>query len=271
MGFAMSRPKVLNCCRVFAAEIEALADVWSTSDTTSDQWVPTGRKWGTNSKPIEVKNQNNLRGVAKPGEAINDRCLRAAHEKIVSDLAYALGLPIPPVTLWDRGDAFAGSGRLCAVSAWAFPTPIEWQHQRPKLNAAQLALAGTAASAMRAFDTWVAASDRKADHVLVSDDGDAATLKLAYIDYAFALSYEWIGVVGPQADPRPAWPDGLPVDQAAAEALVSEMERLEEQRIAEIVNRLPPGCFVDGAKDVIIKGLLERRPRLRGWLGLPGG
>lgn len=85
--------------RGFSAELELLADVWSTSAITTDTWNPTGKRWGTSSQPFEVANQNNIRGVAKPGAAINDRCLRAAHEKIVSDLAYVLGLPIPPVVL----------------------------------------------------------------------------------------------------------------------------------------------------------------------------
>lgn len=266
----MSVERPFNYCRMFSTEIEALAAVWSTSVTTSDQWSPTGRKWGTNSRPIEVKNLNNLRGVAKPGESIGDRCLRAAHEKIVSDLAYIFGLPIPPVTLWDRGEGFVADSRYCSVSAWAFQTPIEWPHRRPNLTPAQLVLAGTAAGAMQVFDTWIAASDRKNDHVLVSDDADPTTLKLAYIDHAFSLTYEWMGQAGPQQDPRPAWPD-VPIDLAATRAVLSEIERLDEEQIAEIVNRLPAGCMLDGAKDAIIKGLLERRARLRDWLGLAGG
>jgi hypothetical protein len=260
----------MSYCRQFAPEIEALAAIWSTSAATTDVWTPTGKKWGTNSKPIEVTNQNNQRGVAKPGETIGDRCLRAAHEKIVSDLAYVLGLPVPPVTLWDRGETIAGDGRNCAVSAWAFAKPIEWQHFRAKLTPAQTEMASQAAGAMRVFDTWIAASDRKADHVLVSDDGDSAVLKLAYIDYSFALSYEWVGPARPGADPRPAWPDGVPVANAASQEVLSGIERLDESQIAEIVNRIPAGCFVDGARDAIIKGLFERRSLLKGWLGLPG-
>jgi hypothetical protein len=255
-------------CRVFAPEIEALAAVWSTSNTTGEVWTPTGKGWRTNSRPIEVQNASNIRGVAKPGEKIGDRCLRAAHEKIVSDLGYMLGLPIPPVTLWDRGDPHDGDGRHCAVSAWAFGNPMEWQHIRPHLSAAQLAQAPAAAAAMRAFDTWVAASDRKPDHVLVSDDGDAGTLKLAYIDYAFALSYEWIGVANAPGEPRAAIPDGVGIDAPTLAAVTAAIEAMEERRIAEVVNRVPSGYFLDGAKDAIMMGLLSRQAQLRGWLGL---
>jgi hypothetical protein len=175
------------------------------------------------------------------------------------------------VTLWDRGDAVVGDGRYCAISAWAFRNPLEWQTFRPKASPEQLDLARYAAGAMMAFDTWVAASDRKNDHILVSDDGDLTALKLAYIDYAFALSYEWIGVVAPQAEPRAAFPSDIPVDQTAMNAIVSAIEGLEERQLGEIVNRIPADYYVDGAHDAIIKGLLDRRGQLRGWLGLSGG
>jgi len=253
--------------RSFSKELEALADVWSTSATTSDSWTPTGRKWATNSKPFEVQNQNNVRGVAKPGEIINDRCLRAAHEKIVSDLGFVLRLPIPPVTLWDRGENFVGD-RRCAVSAWAFPKAVEWQHIATQLTAQQIEIAKRGAGAMRAFDTWLAASDRKNDHVLVHDDGDAMKLELAHIDYAFALSYEWTGVCAPQPDPRPAFPTGIDFDRSACLEMAALIEKIEESRIVEIVNRIPQGYFPDGVREVIIKQLLGRRGTLRTWLAL---
>jgi len=250
--------------RDFSKELEALSDVWSTSATSTDAWTPTGRTWNTNSRPLEVQNQNNIRGVAKPGAIINDRCLRAAHEKIASDLAYILGLPIPPVILWDRGENIAGD-RHCAVSAWAFTTAIEWQHIVGRLSPAQIENARRVAGAMRAFDTWLAASDRKNDHVLVRDDGDASRLGLGYIDYSFALSYEWIGVAGKQGEPRQPFPGGIGFDPQAGTEVIEAIERLEESRIMEIVNRIPPAYFPAGVRETIIKELLTRRGTLRVW------
>jgi hypothetical protein len=247
--------------------MEILADVWSTSVISTDTWNPTGKKWDSNSKPIEVSNQNNLRGVAKPGIMINDRCLRAAHEKIVSDLAYVLGLPVPPVVLWDRGEAHAGA-RYTAISAWAFPKANEWHVVKPRLNPAQIEAAKRIAGAMRAFDTWIAASDRKGDHVLVSDDGVTDTISVAQIDYAFALSYEWCGVVSQQAEPRPAFPDGVGFGRDACDEIADRIERLEEPRIVEIIYRIPADYYsaVPGAKDVISLQLVQRRGALKGWL-----
>src|SRR5258707_5886578 len=121
----------------FYAEMEALADGWSTSVLSTDIWNQPGKTWATNSQPVEVVNRNNLRGVAKPGNPIADKCLRAAHEKIVSDLPYVLCLPVSPVILWDRGATHLGE-RYCAISAWAFPKAIEWTHARARLKPRQL-------------------------------------------------------------------------------------------------------------------------------------
>ena len=236
---------------------------------TTDTWSPTGKTWGTNSRPFEVTNQNNLRGVAKPGEGIADNILRAAHEKIASDLAYILGLPVAPVILWDRGESFARQAdRFCAISAWAFSKPLEWQHYRPSATAEQTALAVKAAGAMQVFDTWVAAVDRKDDHVLVSDDENKTALSLAYIDYAFALSYEWTGAAAAQADPRPAWPSGITACPIATNSVVSAIETLDEQAIGDIVKRVPSGYFLGNAQTATIENLLRRREQLRGLFNL---
>jgi len=264
----MTPPDGISFCRRFSKEIEALASVWSNSAMTTDIWHPTGRNWQTNSQPFEVINANNLRGVAKPGAMLADRCLRAAHEKIVSDLAYLLGLPIPPVILWDRGEAHVGD-RNCAISAIAFTKYVEWQRAMPTLTPKQKEMARNAAGGMRAFDTWVAASDRKGSHVLVEDDGDQTKLGLAQIDYAFALSYETlIGRQPRQADPRPAFPDNVNFDVGATAAVTNAILALEEKQIAEIVNRIPARYFIENARDVIISSLFGRRIALKSLLGL---
>ena len=53
-------------------------------------------------------------------------------------------------------------------------------------------------------------------------------MRLAYIDYSFSLSYEWIGVAGPQGDPRAAFPTDVAPDTAAVAATVEAIERIPE-------------------------------------------
>jgi hypothetical protein len=104
--------------------------------------------------------------------------------------------------------------------------------------------------------------------VLVSDDDVEDAISVAQIDYAFALSYEWCGVVRAQPDPRPPFPDGIGFDRAACDEIADSIEKLEELRISEVVNRVPVEYYsaVAGAKDVILSQLVRRRELLKGWL-----
>jgi hypothetical protein len=109
--------------RGFPPEIETLASAWSAIAVTQEAWKPNGRTFGGESQTIGVTN-GARNDVAKPGRILlNDqtRICYAAHEKIVSDLAFHLRLPVPPVVLWERADANATQWRWCSISAWAFP------------------------------------------------------------------------------------------------------------------------------------------------------
>lgn len=103
---------------------------------------------------------------------------------------------------------------------------------------------------------------------IARDDDAKDAIGIAQIDYAFALSLEWCGVVRPPAEPRSAFPDGVGFDRAACDEITDDIEKLEEPRISEIVNRVPVEYFsaIPDAKSVILSELLRRRDALREWL-----
>jgi hypothetical protein len=127
--------------RRFAAATQAIDQTWSSCDSTNDAWAPTGIAWGTNNGPLQVKNAAGVVGVQKPGRDGVTNPYTAATEKIIADLAHQLKLPVPPVTLWDRGQA-AGAPRYVAVSAWAYENTLTWAQAEPGLDAAQKAAPG---------------------------------------------------------------------------------------------------------------------------------
>ena len=254
-------------CRNFQGPAAAVASTWARSVNAPHNWRMGRARWGTNSKPFEVVNEAGLVGVAKPGANVSEPDLpRAAHEKIASDLGFLLELPIPPVTLCDSSSDF--DERYVAVSAWAFSRAVEWQKVVTQLSSSRRDLAVAVSSAMAVFDTWIAASDRKDSHVLVNDDGDDSKLDLAYIDYAFSLTKEWATGNGPVDKMRPA----LPIRSLAPfEALniVDNIEALDDQKITQIVNRIPPDYLPDRRKRIIISNLLSRRAQLRALVAGP--
>jgi hypothetical protein len=145
---------VTTSYRGFSAELESLATQWSATAVATDVWKPNGRTFGGESQTIGVT--NGLRNdVAKPGRALqNDQAkiCYAAHEKIVSDLAFHLKLPVPPVVLWERSDATKAQWRWCSISAWAFPGARKFSEVGAAIPPEYRGRAQLSLSAMVAFD-----------------------------------------------------------------------------------------------------------------------
>jgi hypothetical protein len=115
--------------RHFAATTRAADQLWSSGPSSGDSWTMTGQQWPTNNQPVQVVNGAGQLGVLKPNTLVPSNPYTAATEKIVADLAYLLGLPVPPISLWDRGNA--QNPRYVAVSAWAFENVLTFAPSQP--------------------------------------------------------------------------------------------------------------------------------------------
>src|SRR5207249_599738 len=104
-----------------------------------------------------------LSGYGKPGSSASLARPRAAYEKIASDLAFDLGLPVPPCLLWERPGAGVGQEKHCCVSLVPFQQAWQWRQVRhlPPENLERILLeVKEPMSAMVPFDTWVGNGDR---------------------------------------------------------------------------------------------------------------
>ena len=119
---------------------------------------------------------------------------------------------------------------------------------------------------MSAFDTWVQNEDHKnhAGNLLVSlGTGLDPEPHVAYIDYAYSLSYAWkirgwenaicIAVYDPAISP----------DLSAMSAAVKKIQKLREKAIHDVVGRIPEPFLSVADRDMIIEGLLYRRTALK--------
>jgi hypothetical protein len=254
----MARPSY----RSFAAEVESLGAVWSNTAVTQDVWQDLGPFGASESRPFKVQN-GAMVGIAKPGEKKRDGIPRAAHEKIVSDLAFLLALPVPPVILWDRGET--PQERFVSISAWAFSPALSWDQAFRSLNEKHKAEASEVVSAMLAFETWISAQDRKSDHLLVdvtAEDG----IQLAFIDYAYSLSMSWpvpnaaVGVSGQYVP--------VPKHEGAIHGVTDSILNLDDETIKKIVNRVSADYLSPDKASIIAANLLSRKTTLRGILGV---
>jgi hypothetical protein len=251
--------------RRFAAATRAIDVGWSTCPTSNEVWTPTGVSWATNNGPLQVVNAAGVVGVQKPGVDGVSNPYTAATEKIVADLAYHLRLPIPPMTLWDRGTAL-GPPRYVAVSAWAHEGAITWGQAEPGVTPAQRASLLPWVSAMVPFESWIAAEDRQnAGNMLVAVDPQGEVLG-AWIDYAFSLDYTWKGNHMPGCHVPPAYPAvGAPMTDVMIE-VADMIQGIENALIEGIVNRIPSTYLPRAIADNIILNLQSRRSAVRALL-----
>lgn len=254
--------------RGFPPDVEEIAAEWSASAVTTEQWQPNGRKFGGESQTIGVTN-GKRNDVAKPGRALaNAQICYAAHEKIVSDLAYQLRLPVPPVILWDRADAKAQEWRWCSISAWAFPGARKFAELGATIPAASRGRSQQSLSAMVAFDCWVGVEDRNNDNLVVDADYKSEQ-PTAHIDYSWSLSHNWTKGNFPRAGTLHQYCTplgGLLRDEMKATA--DQIAGLDKGTIQMIVSRIPGEFLPKDCAELIIEGLVTGQQAIHGALGL---
>jgi hypothetical protein len=149
--------------RGFSPELEAIAAAWFERVSSADWWPPNGKPVAASTCGVwRSTNAHGVEAAIKPARTYGIGARAAAHEKIASDLAFVLGLPVPPVLLLQR----PSPPRWCAVSAWAFS---EAQPLAPGASLPTRAV--SALAALAAFDFWIGAADRSLRNVVVDGEG----------------------------------------------------------------------------------------------------
>lgn len=216
------------------------------------------------------------RGYLKPATAHGDegRHCRAAREKIASDLAFELALPVPPALLTERVARPLGCTPWVVVSLIMYPHQWSWKDVRglaieeTPLGAA-MAGALSRCSPLLALDTWLDQTDH-ADHpeniVWGYNPARIADSCILFLDYANSLGFngQWNNG-GWRNVQRAPWPPRLMEHLAdgALKPTIAKIETLPEETVREIVNRIPDGYLPVDQKAVITEGLIGRRPLVR--------
>ena len=252
--------------RNFDPEVEKLATEWAASACTEAEWEDLGPFGATESKPFRVaRRSDGTVGLAKPGRKSNDSTARAAHEKIASDLAYHLGLPVPPVILWDRCRDDV-SVRHVSISAWAFSPALTWPEVQAALTPDQRLQVARCASAMMAFESWISADDRKADHLLLNAVEPDGHVQLAFIDYAYSMSKSWQGSEAAKGHASSFLP--LDRNEEALHEVADRIVGFDKALIEHIVSRVPGHYVSEKQRDVVLSNLVSRSRRLMSILGV---
>jgi len=232
------------------------------------------------------------RAYLKPGESrgshhrlnIAQQKARAACEKIASDLAYELDLPVPPAVLSQRS---ALQDQWCeeevVISLVMYPRQWSWAQVKAvhgesggaSPTDAALEKAFAECTPMLAFDTWVGQRDHEyTRHNIVwgYEPGNLEKSRLVFLDFAYSLGSsggedfdgEW-NDGGWQLVDAAGFPSLIKdcIDGDKLERAIAQIEDLPEREIRTIVDRIPKTFLPPWRAENIKEGLLGRREELR--------
>lgn len=183
-------------------------------------------------------------GIAQQGPAR----FHAAREKIASDLAFDLGLPVPPAILWRRP---RGGEMRVVLSLVKYPRQLAWafveqgEMRPPGIDTALATRAFRSASGMLAFDAWVDQHEHARHHpgniVWGFDPSDPPASGIVFLDYANALGSGGQWWTPENRIEEPGFPSLLlpHLDPTVLDEVVRRIEGFSLTALTEIVDRVP--------------------------------
>ena len=285
MHEATDRPLPLaSVC--YAEEARVISQRWQATVVSPFPWESVANQAGAIMPPpageaggffVTSPAIAGRRAYLKPTRRDEQRQVcHAAREKIASDLAYHVGVQVPPVLLYLRPDSAANEENHCCVSLVMYPRQFSWGQIRDlladqNLTAAQAMSAQLpqAAADALAFDTWVDQTDH-ADHpyniIYGFNPNDPSDAAYVFLDYSYSLGANsgWADGTYKGCHPAPFPPLMLASSSPAAlNRAVQRIEGCTDRAIREIVERIPDDFLALPDRDLISRRLIERRSHVR--------
>jgi len=224
--------------RKFAPGIEDIALGAIASPILDDEFDQLSPASSTADGAFQIGLRKSDRmAFAKPSKNHDRAWKTVVHEKIASDLAFDLGLPVPPVHVL-RGTARAGMAPWLAVSYIVFPEPRPFS-DRKKSNIPDeyWQRFNGLASAMRVFYTWINDVDHGGheQNFLFGKPTPDAEIELAFIDHSYSLAHS-----ARKNDhlAKPIHQLFSQLDQTATREIATQIIAFPKSRIEYLVNRL---------------------------------
>jgi hypothetical protein len=250
--------------RRFALKDHQIADTWAATVDSPTEWTLL-EKLPCESGARKAISDNNLVAVAKPDASL-DGLPRAANEKIASDLAHRIGVPVPAVCLWTDKK----SKRQYSVSAWAFPQCVSWAGAAhlQKIDENFIEAVRPLISIGWIFHTWIGNTDTHGENVLIDARGSKTEPGIAFIDHAWSLGATWRTENDPMTKAGTVYCGRVSPAPSSLADMASRIRSLNDSDINEIVGRIPSSYLPSDRRRIIIENLLRRREQLAGLFGV---
>jgi hypothetical protein len=213
----------------------------------------------------------------KPTRLCDAETPRAANEKIVSDLAFDLGLNVPPNLLYRSTLALVGEESRCCVSLVMYPEQYPWgmiwdvsMYPQPVQEIIRATMARY--SETFALDLLIGQTDRNnvGNVILGMDSQNPGGGELVFLDHAFTLNYgaRWSADKWKTVEMVPV-PELFRscINKNLALAGAARIEALTDAAVREIVCRIPEDYISEQHREIVVAGLNGRKRLLRDFIG----
>jgi len=257
--------------RFFPANVERLAARCIDQPVSDEPFEIVGDALGVMSGAVPiVMKSSRLPAFAKPHHVNEHTLAGVASEKIASDLAFHLGLPVAPVQINKTG-ADHQMTAFVAVSYPALPSARGWRTVWDTLDAGEKATLRPTLSAMWAFHAWIQDLDHNWNDANAMLEKEGTHLRAVFFDYTLCLAHGAATGSGPL--PAKAWGSAPntpypPLDRDAMVNVVNLIETKAEAILDNSLNSVPAACFQPGVRARLREGLLQRKDMLRAALFL---
>lgn len=259
--------------RTFLPDGEAVAREWRQRVETCEPWRPTSTAGDAGGEATGYfVTSGPINGYAKPSKlpGAHDPWWRSGHEKVAADLAFDLGLPLPPTVLHKWAKPPYGDQRFVAISLFPWLYAHKWQvvARMPDIADKMKIALRSVASALVPFDTWLDNTDRANDGNLIVSSANlepGQAPHIAYIDYGNAMMCRWRNSDAKQIHVAPIYPtDQKDADITIMDRALTEIECLSDDTVRAIVSRIPDDFLPADHRSKIANALVVRKPLLRG-------
>lgn len=255
----------------FPKRLKTLISDWSNNLFTQKEWqkdekraIVQGEAGGffvyTNEFPFDC--------YLKPLHPSDHSMLpRAANEKISSDIAQMLELPVPPVLLYFRNNCPNSEEQYTCISLVLYEAYLEMSLIKTIEGTARTIINSfySQSSGIIALDTFLGHKDRN------NNDGNViygynsqypSESSFVFLDYSFSLNMNnsWDKKGWANFDPLSIYePFKKSLDINIIMDTVKRIESLPDDAIRHIVSRIPENYMPSDHKNTVIEGLLGRK------------
>jgi hypothetical protein len=261
---------------------------WRRSDNRAGEITRSGEAGGYMMTCDEIGDR---RAYMKPTKVERGPfTARAAREKIVADLAHDIGANVPPVVLWERPNA-GEEETFCCLSMVMCEHQRAWSEVKTlimdpscdrQVHEAIMATLPRDAAAGLALDAWVMQADHDNHDANMFFGWDASPSDeiagirghLFFLDYSFSLGHRWCEkghrrVLGWKPWDQDGWKATVKIPfppyldryllRDHLESTLQKIEAFPEETLNEVVLRIPDEYMSASEKQMILRGLVERR------------